>query len=193
MILQVNKLALVCLLLLLTGTVFAATVNIETCPDDPDFACITSIDNIEVMGIFYDLTVLKGSLDDLFVDPAAELFYWGDPTWANAAVSSVIITLNSLDPIPSADDTQFVEFFTGNILHLPVEFSDSGNGNFNSWCVQLSNVGPTGGGNCVSWTPTVTAAFATFSLTSSVPVPAAFWLFGSGLLGLLGMAKRKQV
>ena len=26
----------------------------------------------------------------------------------------------------------------------------------------------------------------------TVPVPAAVWLFGSGLLGLIGMARRKQ-
>jgi hypothetical protein len=29
--------------------------------------------------------------------------------------------------------------------------------------------------------------------TSAVPVPAAAWLFGSGLLGLIGMARRKAV
>ena len=37
---------------------------------------------------------------------------------------------------------------------------------------------------------------ATTSFTSSatlVPVPAAVWLFGSGLLGLVGMARRKKV
>jgi hypothetical protein len=28
--------------------------------------------------------------------------------------------------------------------------------------------------------------------TAVVPVPAAVWLFGSGLLGLVGMAKRKK-
>ena len=28
---------------------------------------------------------------------------------------------------------------------------------------------------------------------SVVPVPAAFWLFGSGLLGLVGIARRKPV
>jgi hypothetical protein len=27
---------------------------------------------------------------------------------------------------------------------------------------------------------------------SSVPVPAAVWLFGSGLLGLVGIARRKK-
>jgi len=28
--------------------------------------------------------------------------------------------------------------------------------------------------------------------TSAVPVPAAVWLFGSGLVGLLGLARRKR-
>jgi hypothetical protein len=32
---------------------------------------------------------------------------------------------------------------------------------------------------------------AEFSSTSAVPVPAAVWLFGSGLLGLVGIARRK--
>jgi len=27
---------------------------------------------------------------------------------------------------------------------------------------------------------------------SAVPVPAAVWLFGSGLMGLLGLARRKR-
>ena len=31
------------------------------------------------------------------------------------------------------------------------------------------------------------------SLTSTVPVPAAVWLFGSGLIGLVGFARRKKV
>ena len=29
--------------------------------------------------------------------------------------------------------------------------------------------------------------------TTTVPIPAAVWLFGSGLLGLIGMARRKKV
>ena len=28
--------------------------------------------------------------------------------------------------------------------------------------------------------------------TSAVPVPAAVWLFGSGLIGLIGVARRKK-
>jgi hypothetical protein len=33
---------------------------------------------------------------------------------------------------------------------------------------------------------------ATFATFSAVPVPAAVWLFGSGLLGLIGIARRKK-
>ena len=35
------------------------------------------------------------------------------------------------------------------------------------------------------------SVFAVWSQTAVVPVQAAFWLFGSGLLGLIGVAKRK--
>ena len=36
------------------------------------------------------------------------------------------------------------------------------------------------------------ATFATFTPAAVVPVPAAAWLFGSGLLGLIGIARRKE-
>jgi hypothetical protein len=39
---------------------------------------------------------------------------------------------------------------------------------------------------------TVTNGFVYASLIPSVPIPAAFWLFGSGLLGLVGIARRKK-
>ena len=31
-----------------------------------------------------------------------------------------------------------------------------------------------------------------FIITSAVPVPAAVWLFGSGLIGLIGIARRTK-
>ena len=34
---------------------------------------------------------------------------------------------------------------------------------------------------------------ANFDFTTPVPVPAAVWLFGSGLLGLVGVARRRKV
>lgn len=40
----------------------------------------------------------------------------------------------------------------------------------------------------VNWDSTITIAYT----YAAVPVPAAVWLFGSGLLGLIGMARRKK-
>ena len=35
-------------------------------------------------------------------------------------------------------------------------------------------------------------AVGTYSIASAVPIPAAVWLFGSGLVGLIGVARRKN-
>lgn len=53
----------------------------------------------------------------------------------------------------------------------------------------------------LKWSPEVTSAFfapsdlgttvGTFAFASPVPVPAAAWLFGSGLIGLAGVARRR--
>lgn len=44
----------------------------------------------------------------------------------------------------------------------------------------------------LSATPDLAPALDLTTYVSAVPVPAAVWLFGSGLLGLLGLAKRKR-
>lgn len=54
----------------------------------------------------------------------------------------------------------------------------------------------------LAWSPEVTSAFfhpsdlgrtvGTFSFASPVPVPAAAWLFGSGVIGLAGLARRRM-
>ena len=52
------------------------------------------------------------------------------------------------------------------------------------------------GDDCISGItvlpPDGVATFATFTPAAVVPVPAAAWLFGSGLLGLIGIARRKE-
>ena len=49
--------------------------------------------------------------------------------------------------------------------------------------------GTGGGGNAT----TLLTAFSVTAELAPVPIPAAAWLFGSGLLGLVGMARRKKV
>lgn len=50
---------------------------------------------------------------------------------------------------------------------------------------QLTWLNPTGHSNYVETDPAAYASLAT------VPVPAAAWLFGSGLMGLVAMARRR--
>ena len=47
-------------------------------------------------------------------------------------------------------------------------------------------------GNSENWGQAVFANMEFYSEPSIVPIPAAAWLFGSGLLGLVGMARRKK-
>jgi len=47
-------------------------------------------------------------------------------------------------------------------------------------------------GNPINGTQIVADSGFNYSSLTAVPIPGAIWLFGSGLLGLIGMAKRKR-
>lgn len=49
-----------------------------------------------------------------------------------------------------------------------------------------------GGPHCGPWVSLTDTDFAFLIETTVIPIPAAVWLFGSGLLGLVGMARRKK-
>jgi hypothetical protein len=120
--------------------------------------------------------------------------------------ASVIADIDSLTAISltigthtySLDEVGFITEGTSNARQCV-------GGNFNAIC----NVGGASNDFRIRWdqdtldpidfaysTATVdswaTATFASFSITA-VPIPPAFFLFGSGLLGLIGMACRKSV
>jgi hypothetical protein len=79
---------------------------------------------------------------------------------------------------------------SGNTLMATLSFTDNGSGG----PVQFSMID---GG--FGWTDATGASVAVPDLTSTlqvntavIPVPAAVWLFGSGLLGLVGVARRRK-
>jgi len=49
-----------------------------------------------------------------------------------------------------------------------------------------------GSGGIVEWGHIVAPNFVS-AVPAAVPLPAAAWLFGSGLLGLIGVARRKKI
>ena len=74
-----------------------------------------------------------------------------------------------------------------NFIVATVEFTAVGDG-FTDLILSENPLNPwASGGNTIN--PTLTNGAVT---VSAVPLPAAFWLFGSGLLGLVGMARHKN-
>ena len=83
----------------------------------------------------------------------------------------------------------------GGTLNVDLSILTSGGSLVNTWTLGTDAI--TGvGGNRYTWfayQDFSVLAFDNTSLeTAAVPVPAAVWLFGSGLLGLVGISRRKK-
>ncbi len=84
---------------------------------------------------------------------------------------------------------------TGSFTHLAIQGFGNGLGGLGSIFGNITYTGGSYQGNLsvgrLEGTITGTAIIATLGSVSTVPIPAAIWLFGSGLLGLIGIARRK--
>ena len=75
-------------------------------------------------------------------------------------------------------------------------------GSVNFWCLEIANCTVDGPGEHIglnsltfltsAQSATFTSGNLVFAEVSAVPVPAAVWLFGSGLLGMIGIARHKK-
>ena len=131
---------------------------------------------------------------DALANPGDDgLYDINDPT-SNATASAFIKTLDPNDGYATNDirvDTTGVSPDAWGSYSISLDLSDPSLADqilqfgFNTTATNYENSGVfydnicfsnDGGASCVS----------------AVPVPAAIWLFGSGLLGLVGMARRKK-
>lgn len=83
--------------------------------------------------------------------------------------------------------------YGGNIFEVVVKASVSTNSNYSSsyahaWADPTIQIDPT----FLAANPQYSLNFSS-NIPAAVPVPAAVWLFGSGLFGLIGVARRKAV
>lgn len=113
----------------------------------------------------------------------------------NAMLGRIAITdvLNSNIPLPtSAGPDDNFQFFIGAFEEEVTMVSVGG---------QFESRNPDEWGWCRSaclpfgvkvLLPDQSVTFASFTEVGEIPVPATFWLFGSGLLGLVGIARRKK-
>jgi len=134
------------------------------------------------------------------------LLLWDDlasPDCINACIGTAGDDLGFIDITLGATSTQVgalvglhftwsgtVEFFSAaDVLLGTIVYNNESSMQFAGW-EDASGIGR------FRLTDTITNATATlldeFRFTAAVPLPATVWLFGSGLLGLIGIARRKK-
>jgi len=102
-----------------------------------------------------------------------------------ASVSEQAFTTNFVDFIID-EDTTITTGFQGTSAAIPSEYPSAGENLLPTQLLIPATVTAASIRNC-----SATGAAACYSLTT-VPVPPALYLFGSGLLGLIGISRRKR-
>ncbi len=167
-------------------------------------ALVKSILGLDIGGTLYDVTFHDGAGDsfnalwdadnDGVFGGGSSIFstaptFWDDEAGAFAATDAIITVLGGTDTTTLNGDSFLIPYrvrsnlditpLTDAIINaydtdLPPSFDTPGNAVTDDSQINLVNYFP-----YASFTP------------SAVPIPAAVWLFGSGLLGLIGMARLK--
>ncbi len=149
------------------------------------------ITELDIGGTLYDV---------LFDESATALSVYGafpgtfpfTPNEAFVAAEAVVAALNTAEALLVGEDTSEDDPLLNSKFNIGYDSDDTliqlvlvWEGNFNGadWTVPRTDN--------ESWATEV-RTYATFTPAAVVPVPAAVWLFGSGLLGLIGIARRKE-
>lgn len=153
---------------------------------------LMGVSGVESLGNTWDVSFVDGSYQDVY--PAADPTFLGNQADAQIAATALIenlIALNTPLDIKAINGCGPGGFPWCDILTV---FSFSGS-TMQAYKSTLASGGWLGGAvPGVTNTSTTEAAERTIATwtVSTVPIPGAVWLFGSGLVGLIGFARRKQ-
>jgi hypothetical protein len=193
---------------------FLVTVFLTLCAGTANAAPITyDVDRTIGDGSVTGFIETDGTIGDLFADNISN---WSltltapDPNNTGGVISDTISKSNNdsvfiAGPLNTtavtATSTQLLYDFTASADSTYMLFFGATSPNLN-WCLETTNCNSDGVGSMeyISYIDTSgnkvilssvdhtgTIVFAT-----AVPVPAAVWLFGSGLIGLVGFVRRKR-
>jgi hypothetical protein len=181
----------------------AATLNIDSSGQ------LLGASNVSFRGLAYDVSFEDGTCAAIFsgCNDASDFAFTNATTaeWASLALANIVFrdipSVGSFDSDPSltrgcgtircyiitpylrASTTEFSSSTFKNAGYFETDGTPDLDFGVNFSTVSISNADNGAQTVFAIWTP-VTA-------TSPVPIPAAIWLFGSGLLGLVGIARKK--
>jgi hypothetical protein len=198
------------LLAVISGT--PLLLNAATLITDPGDGHVTSILGLQVGGDFYDATFEPGSPsfnslwdadgDKIFGNDSSTFnqapMFWGDSGSAQSAAQAIMDALGSSAFNYAGNPVLYggVYYSCCDSFIVPYDFS----GATNMWVWYESApflLAPTWDLPLNSDVFAATyvdpgAPYVSFEISAAVPLPGAFWLFGSGLLGLADIARRKK-
>jgi hypothetical protein len=176
------------------ASVMAAGLLLSTSAAQADTVTLDASDNvlsIQNLELFFDNSDFDGFYNIGFVTDTGDNQYGEDPVFdvpnpeeALIILPQIIAALNRNNPVPvgassAGSDQFFIPAFEFGNAYVAV------GGEKNGVWDQCST-------DCVFGVALLDPQdLSTFARVSPVPVPAAVWLFGSGLLGLVGVARSK--
>lgn len=146
---------------------------------------ISGVDGLSLFDSIYNAKFVDGLLNSV---------YGSSPIFQNDAdtITTTNVLLNSLANLaPNVAPSDYLGCDNNNFCALITPFDQ----------IVYGNAVIQDGNNKYSWyswsiDPTINNTFETYVVweeAAVVPVPAAIWLFGSGLIGFIGMTRRKIV
>ena len=167
-------------------------------------AVINPILGLNIGGTLYNVTfhdsagasfnALWDADDDGVFGGGSSLFstaptFWGDEAGAQAATSAIITALGTSDASTAGSDSFLIPYQTrgGGTITDGVDTIDI---YFDAIATLNQEASATSAVDDFVSSNYNVSPYASFTV---VPVPAAAWLFGSGLIGLIGIARRKKV
>ena len=160
-------------------------------------AAVSSINGLDIGGTTYDVTfhslttfnaLWDNDGDKTFGDSDGSVFnaaptFWGNPDMAKLAASQIMNYLGSTHTVNDGGDAFYVPFewgpdFTTTVNIIGDVHPDPDNDIFST----------TSG---IDYESRTAGGIASFTVTA-VSLPASIWLFGYGLIGLIGISRHKR-
>ena len=199
----INSIGLGAVLLAYSAISTAATLVVQN-------GALMGATDVNVNGVLYDVQFLSGSCIDLYsgCDENTD-FPFTNPdnlndgvllaTAMQALLDQVFLDtpLGNFDSSPGLTNgcgSSVLDCFVGTPLWVS---SGGGTGVTSAYNRSTSDFVTAGGGATsdavLGVAPNSRSTYAVWTQTTVVPVPAAFWLFVSGLLGLVGLVRKSKI